>query len=384
MTLGWTGTLSLARGGTAAALVADLGGIVYSTASALAILASTATAGKMLRSGASAAPAWSTPTFPNTATSGKVLQGDGTNIVLSAFTFPTAVGAIRTFLQSDGTNYVASAYTFPTAVGAVGTILRSDATNWVATTATYPDTVVTNNVLGATATNVIGAISNGVMSGSPNSNIGLQCSNTSTSTAGFALIRALNSTATGANMASFSSGLTAAGSVFGTLIVASDTMFYHNNAVGKMNIGTTTAKDVVLFSGGTALANERMRILSTGNVAITGSGTTVLTAPTAYLHLGAGLAAASSAPLKFTSGTNNTTPENGAQEYNGTNLFFTRAGAVREYVLTGLDAAAAPGTANIGVILDYYGTSATRVLTTPNSWISIVIGATTYKIPAYT
>ncbi len=39
------------------------------------------------------------------------------------------------------------------------------------------------------------------------------------------------------------------------------------------------------------------------------------TAPTAYLHLGAGTATASTAPLKFTSGSLNTTPEAGAVEF---------------------------------------------------------------------
>jgi hypothetical protein len=56
--------------------------------------------------------------------------------------------------------------------------------------------------------------------------------------------------------------------------------------------------------------------------------------PTAYLHLGAGTATASTSPLKFTSGTNNTTAEAGAMEYNGTNLFFTRTGTTRQTVLT--------------------------------------------------
>jgi len=45
--------------------------------------------------------------------------------------------------------------------------------------------------------------------------------------------------------------------------------------------------------------------------------------PTARLHLAAGTASASSAPLKFTSGTNLTTVEAGAMEFNGTNLFFS-------------------------------------------------------------
>jgi len=44
---------------------------------------------------------------------------------------------------------------------------------------------------------------------------------------------------------------------------------------------------------------------------------------TAYLHIGAGLATVGYAPLKFTSGTNLTTAEAGAVEYDGTNLFFS-------------------------------------------------------------
>jgi hypothetical protein len=80
LTLGWTGQLSLARGGSNASLVASNGGIVYSTATAMAILAGTATAQQMLQSGASGAPAWSTATWPATAsTSGNVLTSDGTN-----------------------------------------------------------------------------------------------------------------------------------------------------------------------------------------------------------------------------------------------------------------------------------------------------------------
>jgi hypothetical protein len=58
--------------------------------------------------------------------------------------------------------------------------------------------------------------------------------------------------------------------------------------------------------------------LNGGNVGI---GTT---SPTAVLHLKAGTASANTAPLKFTSGTNLTTPEAGAMEWNGTNLFITQ------------------------------------------------------------
>lgn len=58
----WAAQLSLALGGANAALTASNGGIVYSTASALAILAGTATAKLALLSGASGAPSWSSST----------------------------------------------------------------------------------------------------------------------------------------------------------------------------------------------------------------------------------------------------------------------------------------------------------------------------------
>ncbi|MCW1908620.1 MAG: hypothetical protein KIH63_004735 [Candidatus Saccharibacteria bacterium] len=96
ITAGWTGQLSLARGGTNASLVADNGAIVYSTAAAFALLASTATAGKVLQSGSNAAPSWSTPTYPSASGSaGKVIRADGTNNVYSTFTIPD------TYAQGD-------------------------------------------------------------------------------------------------------------------------------------------------------------------------------------------------------------------------------------------------------------------------------------------
>lgn len=71
--------------------------------------------------------------------------------------------------------------------------------------------------------------------------------------------------------------------------------------------------------------NDSLNILSGGNVGIGQSS------PTAYLHLKAGTATAGTAPIKLTSGTNLTTPENGTFEYDGTNLYFT-VGGVRKTV----------------------------------------------------
>jgi hypothetical protein len=57
-TLSLTGTLKLVNGGTNASLTASNGGIVWSNATQMQILAGTATAGQILISGASATPSW--------------------------------------------------------------------------------------------------------------------------------------------------------------------------------------------------------------------------------------------------------------------------------------------------------------------------------------
>ena len=62
------------------------------------------------------------------------------------------------------------------------------------------------------------------------------------------------------------------------------------------------------------------------------------TAPTARLHIGAGASTASYAPLKFTTGTNNTTAEAGAMEYTTPQLFFTNGRAVRQEIFQGQQA----------------------------------------------
>lgn len=63
----------------------------------------------------------------------------------------------------------------------------------------------------------------------------------------------------------------------------------------------------------------------------TGFGIGVAT-PTAAIDIKAGTTTVS--PLKFASGTNLTTPENGAMEYNGTRLFFTPTVATRQTIMT--------------------------------------------------
>lgn len=107
LTLGWSGQLGLTRGGTAANLTASNGGIVYSTASALAILSGTATAGQILRSGASAAPSWSTATYPATVTANRLLYASSTNVVSDL------ASANSSILVTDGSGVPSLSTTLP-------------------------------------------------------------------------------------------------------------------------------------------------------------------------------------------------------------------------------------------------------------------------------
>jgi hypothetical protein len=86
--------------------------------------------------------------------------------------------------------------------------------------------------------------------------------------------------------------------------------------------------------------------------------------PTAALHLEAGTASANTAPLKFTAGTNLTTPENGAVEFNGTHFYGT-VGSTRYQ----LDQQAAGGTTTVA----NGGTGQTAALTAGG----VVYGAST-------
>jgi hypothetical protein len=73
--------LELAAGGTNAALVADNGGVLYSTASAVAILASTSTGNQVLLSGASNSPGWSTATYLGATTVNRILYSSANNVI---------------------------------------------------------------------------------------------------------------------------------------------------------------------------------------------------------------------------------------------------------------------------------------------------------------
>jgi hypothetical protein len=88
----WNGSvIPLAYGGTNANLTANNGGIFYSTATAAAVLAGTATANQVLLSGSSTTPAWSTATYPATTTINQILYSSAANTVTGLATANSSV-----------------------------------------------------------------------------------------------------------------------------------------------------------------------------------------------------------------------------------------------------------------------------------------------------
>jgi hypothetical protein len=82
--------ITLAHGGTSAALTASNGGIFYSTATAGAILSGTATAQQLLMSGSSTAPIWSTSTYPTTNAINTLLYASSANVMAALATVNSA------------------------------------------------------------------------------------------------------------------------------------------------------------------------------------------------------------------------------------------------------------------------------------------------------
>lgn len=132
ITAGWTGQLSLARGGSNANLTASNGGIVYSTGTAMAILSGTATAGQVLRSGSSAAPSWSTATYPATTTINQILYSSANNVIAGLATanngiLVTSSGGVPSIGNTVGAGLTMPSVTFNTTSGIIGSSTNDSA-----------------------------------------------------------------------------------------------------------------------------------------------------------------------------------------------------------------------------------------------------------------
>ncbi len=181
------GTAVVAGGGTGQVTLTNHGVLIGQATSAIA--ATTAgSAGQVLQSGgASADPAYSTATFPGTATgTGTLLRADGTNWVATTSTYPNT-NAVSTLLYASSANVMGalttanngtlvtsnsgvpsilagpgttgnilqsnaaaapsfSTATYPSTAGTSGNVLTSDGTNWVSSAAPSGFVTITGNL----------------------------------------------------------------------------------------------------------------------------------------------------------------------------------------------------------------------------------------------
>lgn len=497
ITLGWTGTLAVTRGGTNIASYA-VGDLLYAdTTTTLAKLADVS-AGSYLRSGGiTTAPVWSTAKLPNTSTTGDVLYASAANTYSNL-----ADVAVGSYLRSGGvtTAPLWSTLTLPNAAttgdltyassanamamlaigsaanvltvsgglpvwaapaAAATTVIVDDTTTnasmfptWVtASSGSLPLKVTSTKlsfnpstgllstvaltasgaVISDTPTLVVDATNHrvGVGTASPAAKlsalatteqlrVSYDASNytslTNTSNGritvdaiGTSSFIRLQTTGDGTGNIGFLTIQQGSGTAGGTVIVGSASggttgskLQINTNASGSGGIGLNitdgtrsvnfqNAADIGGGISGSTLytSTNHPLALSTNNgapkILLDTSGRTGfgVNSPTAVIHIKAGTATANTGPLKFNSGTNLTTAEAGTMEYDGTDLFFTRAGTVRENVLVAIDNVAAPTTTPGVVIVNYYGANSTNYLGDPNRWLSVNVLGATYKIPLY-
>lgn len=138
--------LSMANGGTNASLSASNGGIFYSSGTAGAILAGTATASQLLLSGSSTTPSWSTSTYPATNAANTLLYASSANTMAALATanngvLITSAGGVPSLLANGTTGQVLTATTgSPPSWGAASSGIASITVQTFTSSGTYTPT----------------------------------------------------------------------------------------------------------------------------------------------------------------------------------------------------------------------------------------------------
>ena len=137
--------VTLAHGGTSANLTASAGGVVYSSASALAISA-VGSSGQLFQSTGTTAPGWTTATYPSTTTANQLLYSSATNTV-------GGLNSANNGLLVTSNSGVPSILAGP---GTTGNILQSNASAAPSfSTATYPSSTTINEILYSSSANTV-------------------------------------------------------------------------------------------------------------------------------------------------------------------------------------------------------------------------------------
>jgi len=135
-------------------------------------------------------------------------------------------------------------------------------------------------------------------------------------------------------------GRSPAGDVVGPSLSTDNALVRFDGTTGKLIQNSSVILD---DSGNMSGVNTLVISGTTGNVLVVNTNAFVVdatnkrigvgvTTPTASVHLKAGVAAAGGAPIKLTAGVNLTSPEAGAIEFDGTNLYYTNAALARQTI----------------------------------------------------
>lgn len=332
LTLGWTGQLATSRGGTGLSTYTQ-GDLVYASAANVLSKLAIGTSGKLLSSNGTI-PDWSTATFPATAGGvGTFIRSDGTNWATSTLTLPNSAAA-NNILYATSTDAIGSSASFTydgTNAKVGGSFLTG---NQLATTGSGGYYSAASNTKVGYSELAVSSYNSGITTGYKGIYLGI-----GTGTAiseGFGEIGTFDTTTRVAALQ-----FQRAGAGAGNTIVRFDGSFLvtRNNKAIQMTrtdtglvsaVNLNTSNEMVIgavysnastmntvFAIDGASGNAIWRVASaTELMRLTGGGALGIgLTPTAILHLKAGTTAASTAPLKFTSGPLLTTAEAGANEF---------------------------------------------------------------------
>lgn len=153
ITMGWSGLLSIARGGTNNSVLGANGTLAQSDGTKYS---------------------WTTATYPTTTTANNILYSSATNVVgqissaIGGVLVSDATG-VPSMLANPADNYRVlqsknnaiaewSTAAYPHTASANGTLMQSDGTDWTHTQATYPSSTNKDAILYSSANNTVGEI----------------------------------------------------------------------------------------------------------------------------------------------------------------------------------------------------------------------------------
>ena len=314
--------------------------------------------------GSAAAPTWSAHTFQNALTAGSTLTGLN-SVNGGGFEFDLLNTSVLQLGASGASSYLNLARNDGTGDKSSNIILRdsvlieaeSNSTSRSSSISVYPDMAVIKPSVGVliidTLTNlstqdeILGRRNSTGQVGYITIGSGLSLSSGDLSATGTSLTSTYIGYGSAGNAVTGDANLTYTAASSAVALDSGYLSFTgHKNYGSAVNgsifrsslYGLTTravagsSYDWLLFSAGgnTILANPTGtdNFLTSGKF---GFGSLGLT-PSALVNIAAGTATANTAPLKFTSGTNLTTAEAGAVEYNGSNFFMTATATNRRQV----------------------------------------------------